>query len=334
MQLQIIHSSAHTMAQSMPFIILVTALLINTFPYCSAENVYCVTPTPTSCSFCPYNSTNCTTFSEYAQEAQVYFTSNTTLVFLPGDHTLDTNITVANITRLTIQGESSSRHVATIVCSGSVGFSFTSMVDFRIHSLAFALCSRKDNTLLTSFHALLLQSTQNAELVNCSFHDNLGTALVVNSTSITLAGNTEFTHNHCEFDSCVYGGGIAAFNSNLTFIENTTFQENNVTCDGNGSAIYASKNTLLNFNGTSTFINNLAGNGGAIYAIDNVVLSFNGTNNFINNSAVNDRGAGGAIYASINTVISFNGTNNFINNSALICCWWCTLCIKQYCIQF
>ena len=93
------------MARSTPSIALVVALLINTLSYCSAENVYCVTPTATSCSSCPHNSTHCATLSEYAQEAELYFTSNTTMVFLPGNHVLDRNITVANVTRLTMHGE-------------------------------------------------------------------------------------------------------------------------------------------------------------------------------------------------------------------------------------
>ena len=37
-----------------------------------------------------YNS-HCARLSEYVQEAELYFTSNITMVFLPGDHTLDTN---------------------------------------------------------------------------------------------------------------------------------------------------------------------------------------------------------------------------------------------------
>ena len=52
------------MAQPSPFIVLVATLLISTLSYCTAENVYCVTPTATSCSSCPHNSTNCTTLSE------------------------------------------------------------------------------------------------------------------------------------------------------------------------------------------------------------------------------------------------------------------------------
>ena len=95
------------MVHSTSLIFLVAALHINTLPYCCAENVYCVIPTATSCSSCPHN-THCATLSEYAQQAELYFTSNTTMVFLAGDHTLDRNITVANVARLTMHGEISS----------------------------------------------------------------------------------------------------------------------------------------------------------------------------------------------------------------------------------
>ena len=169
------------MAQPLSFDITVAALLINTLSNCSAENVYCLTPTVTSCSSCPHNSANCTTLSKYAQEAELYFTSNTTIVFLPGDHVLDTNITVANVARLMMWGEFSSDNIATVVRNGSVGFSFIKMVNFNIYSLAFTSYNRSWSygSHPASNSALLLRSTQNAELVNCSFHDNIGTALAV-----------------------------------------------------------------------------------------------------------------------------------------------------------
>jgi len=47
------------------------------------------------------------------------------MVFLPGDHVLEVNIRGANVTRLTMHGESSSDNMATVVHNGSVGFSFT-----------------------------------------------------------------------------------------------------------------------------------------------------------------------------------------------------------------
>ena len=326
------------MTQYTSFIVLVAALVINTLSHSSAENVYCVTPTATSCSSCPHN-THCATLSEYAQAAERYFTSNT----LPGDHTLDTTITVANASRLTMHGESSSDNRAKVVCSGSVGLSFTSMVEFRIDSLAFSSCSRKyaiiyDSHLAITQVALYLQYTQSAELFNCSFHDNLGTALVVNNTNITLAGNTEFTRNYMFCGgNLVGGGGIIAFSTNLTFTGNTMFLDNSASCSVEGGAIYTSastvsfqginnfisnsadqsggaisaKNTILKFSGTNNFINNSAKHAGAI-SICNTILNLSGTNSFINNSAYH---SGGAIYTSDNNV-NFLGTNNFISNLA------------------
>ena len=339
------------MSQSTPLIVLVAALLLSTLSCCSAENVYCVLPTlpaNTSCSSCPHNATHCATLSEYAQEAELYFTSNTTMVLLPGDHTLSMNITAAGISRLTMCGESSSGYVARVVCNGSVGFSFTSMVDFKIHSLTFTSCGRGfDNSKFKA--TLLLESIENAELVNCSFHDNVGTALIVYDTNVTLAENSEFTHNHCNHEgfipnsACIGGGGITAVDSNLIFTGNTTFIGNdgsastginvtNCSLSSTGSihfinhpntgdtqhptgAIWALASSL-SFTGTSNFINNSAQHGrcGVIYAYNNTLLSFNGTSNFIGNSV--DNGNDGVISASFNVSLSFTGTNNFINNSA------------------
>ena len=240
------------------------------------------------------------------------------MVFLPGDHTLDLNITVANVTRLTMHGESASDRNATVVCKGRVGLSFTNMVEFRIKSLAFTHCSRKYGIFPASNYALILQCAQYAELVNCSFRYNLGTALVVNNSGVTLAGNSEFTCNHCESDHCLGGNGITVLSSNLTFTGNTTFLENNATFyglydwHGGGGAIYALSSTVLSFTGTNNFINNLVvGGSGAVYVTESVVLSFNGACNFINNSA----NYGGAISASGNILLSFNGTSKFISNS-------------------
>ena len=248
------------------------------------------------------------------------------MVFLPGHHALHTNITVTNTARLTMQGQSSSGNVATVVCHGSVGLSFTNMVEFKIYSLHFTACSRRSGDPPPSrYYALLLQSTQYAALVNCSFYDNIGNALLVENTSVSLDGNSEFIHNYCESNSCIGGGGIRALSSNITITGNATFLENlgifhGPTNDG-GVAIYAN-NTILSFSGISNFSNNLAieeAAGCAVGAISNSVLIFNGTNNFINNSARGDFDAvGGAISVADNTTLKLNGANNFINNSAPI----------------
>ena len=293
------------MTHSTSFIVLVAALLSNALSYCSAENVYCVTPTATSCSSCPHND-HCATLSEYAQEAEMYFTSNTTIAFLPGDHVLDRNITVANVTRLMMHGESSSCRIATVVRNGSVGFSFTNMVDFNIYFLAFTFYNRSLSygSLSASSSALFLQSTQNAKLVNCSFHDNLGTALVVNNTNVTLTEN-KFTNNQCGCKSftkrCRVGCGITALNSTLKFTGNTTFLENNASFGYSAGAIWASASSL-HLTGTNNFTGNSADyDGGAIYAESNTSLSFTGTSDFSHNSAK----SGGAIYTADSVAAAF-----------------------------
>ena len=318
----------HMMAQST---VLVAALLISTLSYSSAENVYCVTPTATSCSSCPHNSTNCATLSEYAQEAETYFTSNTTMVFLPGDHVLNTSITVANVASLTMRGESSSGNRTTIICNGPVGFSFTSMVEFKIQSLAFTSCNRSSSgndrvASLANSSALFLYSTPSAELVNCSFHDNFCTALAVFNTDITLAEN-KFTHNQCACDTCgfAHGCGITAYNSNLTFTGNTAFLENSYSSLVSWDAVLAGAiwavESSLHFNGTNNFIGNVNSaqsmlGGGAIYATSGSFLSFTGVSNFSNNSAHSGAGAIYAYPALVgSTSVSFNGTSIFVNNS-------------------
>ena len=223
----------------------------------------------------------------------------------------------------------SSGNIATIVCSGSVGLSFTSMVELKIDSLAFALCTRRYATILPGSSpgivnvALLLQSTQHTELDGCFFHDNIGTALVVNNTNITLAGNTKFAHTRfCSSIIHDIGGAIIALSSKVTFTGNTTFLDNsegsprqcslyNIATNVLGGAIYTLDNTIITFSGTNYFIMNKAASGGAIFVSHNTALIFSGTNYFVNNSA----GEGGAIYTYEGT-ISFSRTNYFINNSA------------------
>ena len=270
------------------------------------------------------------------------------MAFLPGDHVLDADITVVNVSWLIMSAESSpGNERATIVCSGPVGLNFTNMVNFKIQSLAFTSCSRTYtfpvqvlNSIFTPIigvqfalpslpntgYTLLLQYTQYAELVDCFFHDNNGIALVVLNSSI-IAENNNFTHNYCEPSKCnILGGGISAISSNLTFIGNTTFIANYAICAGAGiftfnSTLHSTGNLHFknNSNVGSTTIYGLIGisNVGTIFAHTSS-LHFNGTNNFINNSAQSPiiSNCGGAICALVNTSLSFTGTNNFINNSA------------------
>ena len=159
-----------------------------------------------------------------------------------------------------MHGQSSPNSMATVVRNGSVGFSFRNMVDFNIYSLGFTSYNKSWSygSHPASNSALLLRFTRNAKLVNCSFHDNLGTALRVRNTNVTLKGNSKFIHNQCACQSLSNSCSIIALNSNLIFIGNTFFHENTQTNSSSsycGAAIWASASSL-HFNGMNSFNNN------------------------------------------------------------------------------
>ena len=104
---------------------------------CSVQSIYYVTPTPnTSCPGEP-----CHTLSEYV--AGQYFNNlpeNTTMEFLPGNHTLERTISVTNLTWLTLHGDSSSLPEITsrIECTWPAGFVFTDIRELHISALAYS----------------------------------------------------------------------------------------------------------------------------------------------------------------------------------------------------
>ena len=167
------------MVQPASIMILVASLLINTLSYCSAENVYCVAPTATSCSSCPHN-TYCTTLSEYAQETELYFTSNTTIVFLPGDHVLDTCTTLRYNTQLNISLE---LHALDGPCSGD---------DNLIHKLDGTQSCNQVLQNYTNHCSIINESVQIMRQSNDTFW------VGYNSINQSL-----YLHRHCPFDYCV-----------------------------------------------------------------------------------------------------------------------------------
>ena len=109
---------------------------------CSGNTTYYVKPT--SDTPCPAHP--CLTLSEYAQQPYPYGTSNTTLLLLPGDHTLTVNFTVENITDFEIRAHFSPnarRHAVMIVCQGLVGFMFRNISHMAVQGLTFNSCGKR-----------------------------------------------------------------------------------------------------------------------------------------------------------------------------------------------
>ena len=89
-----------------------------------------------STSTCPTHP--CYTLSEYAQDLGQYTnSSHLTLQFLPGNHTLNANLTITDIFQLEML---SSVEPTRIVCSSNVGFTFRNISEIKISGVAFVSC--------------------------------------------------------------------------------------------------------------------------------------------------------------------------------------------------
>ena len=85
---------------------------------CSTEGIYYMRPT--NASTCPGQP--CHNLSYYSQISQLFFTSNATLYFLPGEHILG-QVIVTNVSNITLAGIMSAEHTI-LQCPGEGGIGF------------------------------------------------------------------------------------------------------------------------------------------------------------------------------------------------------------------
>ena len=276
-----------------------------------------VRPTSTNTS-CPTHP--CQTLSEYAQDPSQYFNdSNLTLQFLPGNHTLNINLTITNIYQLEIYGAVLPTKV---ICYPNVGFTFSNIYRVSIDGLAFVACATRRNIYTygtyTTYYGLHLQSVQTAEIIDCTFQDSYGTALGVVDSHVVLRGN-RFLNNcflcsngRCSYwDPRCYGGGVFIQRSNLTITGSSSFFLNSAN-DGGG--VYAQSSSNVYISGNTTFSGNSASYGGGGVSTrhsSNVYISGNTT--FSGNSARYD---GGGVYAQSSSNVYISGNTTFSGNSA------------------
>ena len=126
--------------QEMLTLVLMVTLVVGP----SSGTMLTVTPSSTNMT-CPTENT-CLTLSEYAQHHSEYFNhSNITLQFLPGNHTLDVDLTITSIQTqyLEILGNTTSPTPSTVICSRKVGFAFRDISDVRVTDMAFISCGSR-----------------------------------------------------------------------------------------------------------------------------------------------------------------------------------------------
>ena len=274
------------------------------------------TSTNTSCPTHP-----CQTLSEYAQDPDQYFNdSNLTLQFLPGNHTLDINLTITNIHKLEIHGELLPTKV---VCDFHVGFTFSNIHRVSIDGLAFVACARSHVVQFSypekTYYGLHLQSVQIVEITDCTFQDSHGSALGVVNSHVVLRDNNFLTnclmcsngrcHRYHRGPRC-YGGGVFARRSNLSITGSSSFSGNSAYHGGGVSAGYSSN---VYISGNATFSGNSAWHGGGVNAWGSSNVYISGNTTFSGNSATCNGGGVSTLYSSN---VNISGNTIFSGNSA------------------
>ena len=189
----------------------------------SSGHMYCVFAQNETQS-CPPQCEVCHTLGYYSKHVDQYFSSNTTILFLPGIHTLENNTTtlINDVNQLELMGNSSGDVGSTIQCEGAGSFFFTNSSNIQIRNLTFINCGQNFpfdiSILCNSCRAALAFDTVDTLLisgvtVNCSngwgvFAKRVyGTVSVLDSmfasnygTREHDGGNTAFIYRDCVGD--------------------------------------------------------------------------------------------------------------------------------------
>lgn len=229
---------------------------------------------PTPKDLCPVEP--CFTLSQFIEDGMNLLDSNTTLLLLPGNHSLEGNITISSVQYFTIVAPSQS---ASIICSESAYYEFTDIFgDVYIKGINFIGCA---GNKVNCVHLLI---------EDCSFYGqgSKGSAIEIVDSYASIQWTLFIGHSAVVGGDGVSGGGaIKVFHSNLD-IAQCLFQNNAAEL---GGAIY------------SEFYSN--------FTIHN--SSFVG--NHVTSSRLNTKTYGGAVYLDTRSIFEVRYTIIF-NNTA------------------
>ena len=200
---------------------------------------------------CPPSSL-CHNISFYLSNVTRYFLSNTTFVFLPGEHSIESNTLaeISNVADLNLEGRvtrvtqpagSALEVPAIIACDKHwLQFQFENITNLRITKLNFLYCGRRPNIIPTQLSATIwIAESENVHLMNMAIANGTGYGLVaVNVLGNSLVVNSTFIDNNyyslqLQDEECAQGscnGGNALFlyrNGRKNITECPRYRNNN-----------------------------------------------------------------------------------------------------------
>ena len=154
---------------------------------CSTEGIYYVRSADVS--ICPGEP--CHELSYYSENSQLFFTSNTTLYFLPGEHILE-HVIVTDVSNITLAGIMSAEYTI-LQCPGRGGIAFIDCKEIYMLHLTISNCG-EDGTSVSC--GVYFQCVKDLEISDIVVTNSTGFGLlVVNVVGYVHIQNSVFTYN-------------------------------------------------------------------------------------------------------------------------------------------
>ena len=188
---------------------------------CSTEGIYYVRPADVST--CPGQP--CHNLSYYSENSQLFFTSNTTLYFLPGEHILGLVI-FTDLSNITLAGIMSAEYTI-LQCPGEGGILFIDCKEIYMLYLTISNCGADYGTSVS--HGVYFDCVTDLEISNIVVTNSTGFGLLaLNVVGCVHIQNSLFTYNtgnsggNAAFEY-VEGYGCPQVADTLLHVENSTF---------------------------------------------------------------------------------------------------------------
>ena len=256
---------------------------------------------------CPQNF-SCLTLSQFAANSS-YIKTDTSLLFLPGNHTLDQELLLAQVNNFSMTKDGIGNETIFVECSTRSGrFHISATTSVSINGLHFIGCGSNNISQVnwltinsSTFQSvqkgntvLVLNEVSTATIVKCSF--------LSNSLHYPIIGSYFFGDemlDYVYFQRSTPSGMLYVAFSNISIIS-SKFMHNRADI---GGALVAHSSTL--YLARSTYSNNTANFGGVMVTSGSIVYMDNNT--FINNVALD---GGAMVTYNDNFTISSTTSNN------------------------
>ena len=157
--------------------------------------MYHIVPSPSH--NCPV-SESCLTLSSFAANVSLYLDSNTSLIFQPGNHTVQSTCSITNITEFSMTSYSTNQSSLHIICEESLlsFFIFEAVDHIYINDLKFFGCENTSFKISPIKSTIIKTTVSSLILLGCIFENNGGSIIVISAeySNITVA-QTTFSNN-------------------------------------------------------------------------------------------------------------------------------------------